>query len=120
MAKKKPITLPKKTLLTLKAMNKENIQFAIEPPGVEAYIIGRSDDQTNYEPDIDLAPADARNLGVSRRHACLVRYKGKTHLIDLSSVNGSFLNNEQLIPKTPYTINRGDEIRIGNLALQLI
>jgi len=89
----------------------------IEPPGVEGYILGRSDTSSTYLPDIDLADFDARDKGVSRRHAVLVNYRGLVHVVDLSSVNGTFLNGERLLPDVPYPLNSGDQLSLANLSL---
>jgi len=35
--------------------------------------------------------------------------------MDLESSNGSWLENQRLIPKQPYPLESGDRIRIGRL-----
>lgn len=89
----------------------------IDVTGHEGYVIGRSDSKSSYLPDIDLASYQGLEKGVSRRHAALVRYAGRLHLVDLNSVNGSFINGERLVSDVPYPINRGDEILLGSLTL---
>lgn len=86
-------------------------------PGVEGQILGRSDANSSYKPDVDLAGHEARDKGVSRRHAVLVRYRGALHVIDLSSVNGTFLNGKRLLPDVPYPVNSGDQLSLANLNL---
>ena len=97
----------------------EGREFKIDAPGSEGYIIGRSDNDREYLTDIDLADFDARNKGVSRRHAVLVRYKGQVYVLDLQSVNGTFLNGERLLSEVPYPIQAGDRLSLANLNLSI-
>lgn len=103
--------------IRIRVMNVEHQPMLVDSPGTEGFIIGRSDGSTNYIPDIDFANAKAREMGVSRKHAALVRYRGTVQVIDLNSVNGTFLNDERLIPDVPYPLKNGDQLRLGNLEL---
>lgn len=94
--------------------------FRIDAPATEGYIIGRSDANSSYCPDIDLAACNALEKGVSRRHAALVRYQGFIHILDLNSVNGTFLNGERLQPDVPYLLNSDDELRLGTLNIAFV
>ena len=89
-------------------------------PGAEGYVIGRSDDRGVYVPDIDLAAFAALDRGVSRRHAALVAFRDGLHVVDLASVNGTFINQERLTPNKPYPLHEGDDLRLGTLNLALI
>lgn len=91
----------------------------IDLSGRDGYVLGRSDAKSSYLPDIDLAPYKALDLGVSRRHAALVAYQNSLHIVDLSSVNGSFLNGKRLQPEIPYQLNSGDQLVLGELNLTL-
>lgn len=95
----------------------ENAKLSLESPGVEGYIIGRSDAASNYMPDIDLAPYDAQQKGISRRHAVLVRYRDHVHVIDLGSMNGTYVNGMRLSPQVAYALNSGDQVSFANLNL---
>jgi pSer/pThr/pTyr-binding forkhead associated (FHA) protein len=97
----------------------EQARLQFNAPGVEGYIIGRVDNKSSYTPDIDLTPHNALQKGLSRRHAALVRYQGMVHILDLSSVNGTFLNGQRLAPEVPHLIRTGDKIRFGNFNIQL-
>ena len=57
------------------------------------------------------------NLAVSRHHARLVREKDKYYLEDLSSHNGTFVNDERIIK---CELNEGDNILIGKHILTFI
>jgi pSer/pThr/pTyr-binding forkhead associated (FHA) protein len=91
--------------------------FEIEAPGVEGYIIGRSDISSTYIPDIDLVIFQGQQKGISRRHAALVRSRGRVHVIDLDSINGTFINGTRLSPNIAYPLNEGDQISLANLHL---
>lgn len=93
--------------------------ICLNAPATEGYIIGRTDDASDYLPDIDLAQYGGRENGVSRRHAALVLYRNAIHVVDLNSVNGTFLNGKRLLPETPYAVNAGDALKIGNMGLAL-
>ena len=94
-------------------------RFQFSAPGVEGYIIGRSDNKSSFTPDIDLTAHNALQKGLSRRHAALVRVQGIVHVLDLSSVNGTFLNGQRLAPEVPYPVRAGDKLRLGNFNIQL-
>ena len=94
-------------------------RFQFGAPGVEGYIIGRTDNKSSFTPDIDLTAYNALQKGLSRRHAALVRSQGMVHVLDLSSVNGTFLNGQRLAPEVPYPIHAGDKLRLGNFNIQL-
>ena len=87
--------------------------------GTEGFILGRSDNKSSYLPDIDLAAFNALDKGVSRRHAALVYYQDRLHILDLSSVNGTFLNGNRLTPEIPYVLNSGDQLVLGQLTLNV-
>ena len=91
----------------------------IDLSGTEGFVLGRSDSKSSYIPDVDLASFRALDKGVSRRHAAFVRFQGKLHIVDLSSVNGTFLNGNRLTPEMPYPLNAGDRLTLGELALVL-
>jgi len=51
---------------------------------------------------------------VSRQHARILR-RGTTFVIeDLQSSNGVLVQGQRLVPRVPYTLHHGDEIRIGS------
>jgi pSer/pThr/pTyr-binding forkhead associated (FHA) protein len=95
----------------------KNAEFVLDIPGPEGYIIGRSDSNYSLQPDIDLAPYNARQEGVSRRHAAIVLFSEQAHIIDLDSSNGTFLNEQPLSQIEPKLLKEGDCLRLGNLEL---
>ncbi len=70
----------------------------------DATLIGRS---SNVVPLTDNT--------VSRRHAQLVPENGRWLLVDLNSINGTFLNGQRIID--PIILKHGDQIRIGSTVL---
>lgn len=93
--------------------------YVFGAPAEEGYILGRSDSNSSYEPDIDLMVHGAQERGVSRRHAALVRHRGLVHVVDLDSVNGTFLNSKRLSPHIPYPLNPGDRLSLANLEITI-
>lgn len=92
-------------------------EFRLQAPGVEGYVLGRSDSGSQYLPDVDLAPFGAQEKGISRRHAVLVHHHGEVHIVDLGSMNGTFLNGRRLSPRTAYVLKDGDQFSLANLDL---
>lgn len=84
-------------------------------PNIEGYILGRSDIASTYKPDVDFSVFDGKTRGVSRRHAVLVKYNDVVHIIDLDSMNGTFINGTRLIPHEPHVLRVGDNLGIADL-----
>ena len=77
-------------------------------------IIGRKTEAA-LEIFLDLAGIDAFNLGISRRHAMLRRKESGYEIIDLASTNGTWLNNERLVPNKPYLLTSGSQVSVGRM-----
>lgn len=80
------------------------------------FVIGRKVDDTSEEL-LDLAPMGGYHLGLSRRHAVIKRTEHGYQVIDLGSVNGTWLNNERLVPHTAYPLPSGSHLRLGSMRL---
>ena len=84
-------------------------------------ILGREqtslDNQTSV---IDLTPHNAAQLGVSRRHAKLIRSTATIMIEDLGTLNGSYLNGVKLSPGQTHVLSDGDELRLGKMVLAVI
>lgn len=61
------------------------------------------------------AAARIPNVTVSRQHARLTFVGDALYLEDLGSRNGTFLNDEHLLPRTPRQVNENDMIRFGEI-----
>lgn len=83
--------------------------------------LGRQSSTTPDAPEslLDLNYLNAQQHGVSRRH-CLLRPQGnRLVVIDLSSTNGTHLNDQSLEPYTEYTVQHGDRLILGTLHLMV-
>jgi len=80
------------------------------------FVIGRKVDETS-EDLLDLAPVGGYHLGLSRRHAVVRRTEHGYEVLDLGSVNGTWLNNERLVPHKPYPLPSGSHLRLGSMRL---
>jgi pSer/pThr/pTyr-binding forkhead associated (FHA) protein len=83
------------------------------------FLIGRRDSMSGIEPDLDLTPFGAQELGVSRIHAAFRRGDEVLSIVDLDSANGTFLNGQRLAPNQSRLLRDGDEIRLGKLVLHV-
>jgi serine/threonine-protein kinase len=84
-------------------------------PAKERVIIGRT--HRNIVADIDLGPHGGSQLGISRRHACLIRQDQGWAIDDLESLNGTFVNSIQVKPGHPVPLHDGDQIRCSRMSL---
>ena len=82
------------------------------------FVLGRKMEDTT-DTVVDLSPYDGYVGGVSRRHALIRQTKDGVELIDLGSVNGTWLNDERLRANIPYPLESGELIGLGKLRLQV-
>ncbi|MFW5709357.1 MAG: FHA domain-containing protein [Chloroflexota bacterium] len=82
-------------------------------------VIGRADNTSPRQPDVDLTPFGALEKGVSRVHAAIERSDDVLTLVDMGSSNGTNLNGQRLVPDQPRVLRDGDEIRFGKLVAHL-
>jgi pSer/pThr/pTyr-binding forkhead associated (FHA) protein len=80
------------------------------------FVIGRKVGTTS-EGLFDLAPLGGYHLGISRRHAVIRRADAGYEVLDLGSANGTWLNEERLVPHQPYPLVSGSHLRLGNMRL---
>lgn len=82
------------------------------------FIIGRKIVETGaLESVLDLSDFDGFRMGLSRRHAMIRRREDGYEIIDLSSTNGTWLNDERLVPYTPYPLPSGSRLRLSRIQL---
>ena len=82
----------------------------------EEILIGRKAGDIT-DATLDLGPLGGYHLGISRRHALIRRTKNGYEVLDLGSLNGTFLNGQQLVPHTSYVLPSGSPLRLGSMRL---
>lgn len=80
----------------------------------QEFVIGRKTGETSGKL-LDLSPFGGYHLGVSRRHVLLRRTDAGYDAIDLASSNGTWLNDERLIPNLPYPVVSGSQLRLARM-----
>ncbi|MBD2770561.1 FHA domain-containing protein [Iningainema tapete] len=73
--------------------------------------LGKPKDQ--FIPDINVANLPNADF-VSRLHAEIYVKLNTYYIVDLSSSNGTYLNNIKLEPRKPYPLQFGDKIDLGH------
>ena len=82
-------------------------------------VIGRQARPDDPPVTLDLEPFDGHELGVSRQHCMMKVINDKLILVDLDSINGTFVNGKRAKPLKRYQIVDGDTISIGRLTIEL-
>ena len=85
----------------------------------EEFVIGRKVGTTS-EGLLDFSHLGGYHLGLSRRHALLRRAEHGYEILDLGSVNGTWLNGERLVPHKPYAFTSGSHLRLGSMRLYVL
>jgi hypothetical protein len=83
------------------------------------FVLGRKSG-TTAEMLLDLAPFGGYSLGLSRRHAIVRQTVDGYEVLDLGSVNGTWLNEERLVPHTSYPLPSGSHLRLGRMRLLVL
>lgn len=80
------------------------------------FVIGRKVEPAS-DVSFDLSPAGGYHKGISRRHAIIQRTEHGYQVLDLGSVNGTWLNEERLVPHKAYPLTSGSHLRLGRMRL---
>ena len=59
-------------------------------------------------------------MGLSRRHVVIRRTDEGYQLLDLGSVNGTWLEEERLVPHQLYPLPSGSHLRLGRMRLLVL
>lgn len=80
-------------------------------------LVGRRDPVTGILPEVDLTAADTQR-STSRRHAKIERRDGRFYVVEeIGTMNGTFVNGEQITTGVPVEIRAGDEVQFGLVKL---
>jgi len=82
-------------------------------------IIGRKSREEDPDVTVDLEAYDGHKMGVSRHHALIKYLKGSLILVDLDSINGTFVNNRRALPAKRYALMDGDAITVGRFTMKI-
>lgn len=80
----------------------------------EFYLGRRMNDEDRI---VDLIPFGAFQLGVSRQHAMVRSGQEGYEIIDNDSTNGTWLNQQRLVPNRAYPLPNGSLIRLAQMQL---
>ena len=85
------------------------------------FVIGRKSGGTSKALELDdlldLSPLGGYSRGVSRRHVSIRCMEQGYEILDLGSVNGTWLNDERLAPHKYYPLASGSRLRLGGMRL---
>lgn len=82
--------------------------------------IGRENDFDGFSTFVNLERFDALEEGISRLHAAIQITKDRQlNLIDLGSINGTFINGSSIQPFREYVVQEGDQLHFGSLIATL-
>lgn len=80
------------------------------------FILGRTSSEiTISKPLVDLTDFGALDNGISRVHAMIRKTRGGYQIADLESTNGTWHENQRLVPRKPHPLESGDRVRLGRL-----
>ena len=83
------------------------------------FVLGRKAG-TISERLLDLAPFGGYGMGLSRQHAGIRRTEDGYEVLDLGSVNGTWLNEERLVPHKTYPLPSGSHLRLGRMRMLVL
>jgi len=97
------------------------VEGAFHPVHIDSkgkFVIGRKVGTTS-EGLLDLSASGGYHLGVSRRHAVIRRTEHGYEMLDLGSANGTWLNDQRLVPHKSYPLASGSHLRLGSMRLSV-
>jgi hypothetical protein len=99
------------------------IAFYVDGHSMPAYIdsegefvLGRKAGTTSANL-LDLAPFGGYSLGLSRQHVLIRRTVEGYEVLDLGSVNGTWLEEERLVPHKSYPLPSNSHLRLGRMRI---
>lgn len=88
--------------------------------GQQEFTIGRVAKGQSIHPDIDLSAYSAYEDGVSRIHAMVRVTDGNVGITDLSSVNGTYINDVRIPANQFRPIEEEDLISLGRFKIKIV
>jgi len=85
----------------------------------ERFILGRAVEGVR-EFIIDLSSFGAYGLGVSRLHVLVRKTTPGYEICDMSSTNGTWLNEQEVVPERFYPVKNKDVIRMGKMRVRVL
>jgi hypothetical protein len=92
--------------------------FAIQTK--KSFILGRRGPEDTRGPLVDLSEFDGFAMGVSRQHVMIRQSNDGYEVIDLESRNGSWLDDQRLVPNRAYPVPGRAQLRLGMLKLFVV
>jgi hypothetical protein len=80
-------------------------------------IIGRN--SSSGQVSLDLSTYNAIDLGISRQHVKIEALGESVIVRDLDTVNGTRINNTQMVAGRGYELQHGDEVKLGRLKIRI-
>jgi pSer/pThr/pTyr-binding forkhead associated (FHA) protein len=81
--------------------------------------LGRADEDSDWQPTVDLVPYGAVDKGVSRMHADLFFENDQVFVLELGSANGTRVNGVNVHMGQAQQLHNGDELELGGLRLRV-
>lgn len=85
----------------------------------QQFVLGRAMEDFG-ERIIDLIPYGGFDLGVSRKHCMIQKTDNTYEIIDLDSTNGTWIQEQRLVPQKVYPLPNGTLVRLGRMRLVFI
>lgn len=104
--------IPTKGIALIDLESSKLIVTRVEP----TFILGRASSEIKLsKPLVDLSDFGAIDYGISRVHAIIRKTHKGYQIADLESTNGTWHENQRLVPRKPHPLESGDRIRLGRL-----
>jgi hypothetical protein len=85
-----------------------------------SFIVGRGVPEMAPGALVDLSAHDGFAMGVSRQHILVRADRDGYSVIDLESRNGTWLNDQRLVPNRAYSLPSHAQLRLGMLRLFVV
>jgi len=95
----------------------DGTEFPVKP--AHDVVIGRQPREDDPPVTVDLESYDGHDLGVSRHHCMMKAINDNLMLVDLDSINGTFVNGHRAMPLKRYNIADDDTITVGRISLEI-